>query len=89
MLSQCLLVSINEKVISYSLFLGQQTLIALQIQNFDQSIWIYLQTNSNFFDSKLSIIMPKNYKSDKEYLDKFWSDNRFLNWKKLNYSLKI
>ena len=34
MLSQCLVVSITKKVSSHSLVLGQQPLIALQIQNF-------------------------------------------------------
>ena len=34
MLNQCLLLSITEKVISYSLVLRQQPLIALQIQKF-------------------------------------------------------
>ena len=33
--------------------------------------------------------MPKNTNKRKKKQEKFWSDNRFLNWKKLNYFNKV
>ena len=38
MLSQCLVPSVTKTAISYSLILEQQALIALQIQNFHESL---------------------------------------------------
>ena len=53
MLSQCLVPSITKKVHSYLFVLGQQPLIALQIQTFHESIPMYLKINKNVFNSKL------------------------------------
>ena len=53
MLSQCLVPSITKEVISYSLVVVQQALIALQIQNVHESISIYLKINRNFFNSEI------------------------------------
>ena len=52
MLSQCLVPSITKKVISYSLVLGQQPLIALQIEYFHLGISMYPKTNKKDFNSK-------------------------------------
>ena len=69
MLSQSLLTSITKKkqkknkkktIISYSLVLGQQPLIAFQIQNFQKSIPIYLKIIRNFELEIISIEMLKN-----------------------------
>ena len=51
--SQCLVPYITKKVNSYSLVLGQQALIALQIQSFHESISIYLAIDKNIFNLKL------------------------------------
>ena len=45
MLSQCLVPSITKKVISYLLVLGQQPLIALQIEYFHLSISMHPKAN--------------------------------------------
>ena len=65
MLSQSLLTSITKKkqkktIISYSLVLGHQPLIAFQIQNFQKSIPIYLKIIRNFELEIISIEMLKN-----------------------------
>ena len=51
--SQFLVPYITKKVNSYSLVLGQQALIALQIQSFHESISIYLTIDKNIFNLKL------------------------------------
>ena len=51
--SQFLVPYITKKVNSYSLVLGQQALIALQIQSFHESISIYLVIDKNIFNLKL------------------------------------
>ena len=47
MLSLCILPSITTKVISYLLVLGQQQVIALQMQHFYFSIWMFLKIIRN------------------------------------------
>ena len=54
MLSQCLVPSITKKVDSYLFVLGQQPLIALQIQTFHESIPMYL----------ISSVMPTKKKKE-------------------------
>ena len=53
MFSQCLVLFINKKVISYLLVPGQKPHIALQIENFHKSISGYLKIIRKFLNSKL------------------------------------
>ena len=61
MLEQCLVPPITEKTISYSLVLGQQQFITLEIKNFQRSVSIYLKIIKN-----ISTIMPKNANKTKK-----------------------
>ena len=79
--SWCLLPSITKKIISYSLIPGEQPFITPQIQNFQESISIYLEIIRNLFNSKLyqklCQKMPKNTNQAKKP-GQIWSDNRLI-----------
>ena len=70
MLSQYLVPS-NRKVIFYSLVLGRQPLITLQIQNFHQRLAIYKIIRNFFIFEIISILMSKNTNNAKKNGTKF------------------
>ena len=66
MLSQCPVPSITKNIFSYLMALGQQPLIALQIQIFHYILKYILKSTETFFISKLLILMPKNTNKTKQ-----------------------
>ena len=62
MLNQYLVSSITKKVNSYLLVLGQQPLIALQIQNFHQSTSMYPKIKETFLIQNYFYRNVKKYK---------------------------
>ena len=66
MLSQCLVPSITKKVISYSLVLGQQPLIALQIQIFFEVFQYILKSTETFLTQRYFYNNPKNTNKTKK-----------------------
>ena len=90
MLSQSLVPSITKKVNSYSLVLGQQPFIALQIQIFIKVFQCILKSIKTFLiQNYFYSIAKKHTNKTKKNWNKSWSDNRFLNLKILDYFNKI
>ena len=71
--------STTKSVISYSLYPGRQTLIAIQTQNFNKVFQYILKSLETFFIQNNSCSNAKYTNKIKK--DKFWSDDRFLNRK--------
>ena len=83
MLSHCLVPSITKNFFAHWFWDNNQP---FKYKIFNKVLQYILKLLETFLFQNMSIVMPKKYKKDR---DKFWSDNRFFNWKILNYCIII